>query len=171
MRKSFPLPALPVAVLLATGLSRAVSASPSVGHPAPALRGVDLSGRPFDLSALRGKVVIVNFWATWCPPCRREMPELDKFYRGHHDQGVEMIALSDERSRARSDVRKAMQRFAFPAAMIGDAKVNGFGEPDSLPSTYVIDAQGVIRTRFLGGKPEVTEKSLSDAVIPLLPTK
>ncbi|MBV9849312.1 MAG: TlpA family protein disulfide reductase [Armatimonadetes bacterium] len=132
---------------------------------------MDLSGQPFDLSALRGKVVIVNFWATWCPPCRREMPELDKFYREHHDQGVEMIAVSDERSRARGDVRKVMQRFTFPAAMIGDAKVNGFGEPDALPITYVIDAQGVIRAKFLGGKPQVTEKSLSDAVIPLLPAK
>jgi len=82
-----------------------------------------------------------------------------------------MIAVSDERSRARGDVRKVMQRFTFPAAMIGDAKVNGFGEPDALPITYVIDAQGVIRAKFLGGKPQVTEKSLSDAVIPLLPAK
>ena len=161
--------ALGAAVLSIANCPHAGLASPTVGQPAPALRVTDLNGQPFDLSALRGKVVVVNFWATWCPPCRAEMPALNAVYRQYHDKGVEVIALSAERSRARSDVRKAMQKFVFPAAMLCDAKANGFGDPDGLPDTYVIDAQGVLRAKFLIGKPQITEKSLSDALIPLLP--
>ena len=163
----FPLPALALAV----GLSGSVIASPSVGQAAPALKVALLDGQPFDLSALRGKVVIVNFWATWCPPCSAEMPQLDTFYKQYHLQGVEMIALSSEHSHARRDVRKTMEKYTFPAAMLCDAKANGFGDPDDLPDTYVIDTNGVIQAKFLAGKPQVTVKSLTDAVIPLLPQK
>ena len=161
----------PVAVLLAAGLSRAALAAPKVGQPAPPLTVAQLDGRPFDLGTLRDHVVVVNFWATWCPPCRAELPALDAFYRQYHAQGVEILALSAERSRARGDARKAMQPFAFPAAMLCDAKANGFGDPDGLPTTYVIDTQGVIRARFLAGRPSLTAKSLADAVLPLLPAK
>ncbi len=171
MKHLFAVSASRAALLLflAAGLARAAPASPSVGQFAPPLQGVELNGQPFDLSALRGKVVIVNFWATWCPPCRAEMPVFNTFYRQYHDRGVEMIALSAERSRARRDVRQAMQAFSFPAAMLCDAKANGFKDPESLPETYVVDAGGVIRARFLAGKPSVTEKTLSEAVLPLLP--
>ena len=96
------------------------------------------------------------------------MPEINKVYQKYHDQGVEMIALSAERSHARHDVRKVMQQFAFPAAMLCDAKANGFGDPESLPDTYVIDSNGILRAKFLAGKPPVTEKSLADAVLRLL---
>ncbi len=59
-----------------------------VGQPAPALVAQELSGQTFDLAAQRGKVVVINFWATWCPPCRKEMPALDAFYRKYHSQGT-----------------------------------------------------------------------------------
>jgi peroxiredoxin len=146
-------------------------ASATVGNPAPALAVPELDGQTFDLSALHGKVVIVNFWATWCPPCREEMPALDAFYRQHHGQGLEMIGLSTDRPRDRSEVTKVMQSFSYPAAMMDDAKVNEFGTPDALPMTVVVDGNGVVRAKLTPDETPVTEKSLSDAVLPLLPQK
>ena len=83
---------------------RLAFASVTVGNAAPALVVPELDGQTFDLSALRGKVVIVNFWATWCPPCRKEMPALDAFYRRYHGNGLEMIGVSADRPHDRSDV-------------------------------------------------------------------
>ncbi len=146
-------------------------ASATVGNPAPALNVSELDGQTFDLSALHGKVVIVNFWATWCPPCREEMPALDAFYRRYHGQGLEMIGVSADRSHDRSDVTKVMQSYSYPAAMLDDAKVNEFGTPDALPMTVVVDGNGVVRAKLTPDQTKVTEKSLSDAVLPLLPQK
>jgi len=144
-------------------------ASATVGDAAPALVVPELDGQVFDLSALRGKVVVVNFWATWCPPCREEMPALDAFYRRYHGQGLEMIGLSADRPHDRSDVLKVMQSFSYPAAMQADAKVNDFGPPNVLPVTFVVDSSGVIRAKLTPDQTPVTGKSLSDAVLPLLP--
>src|ERR1700719_2012985 len=110
-----------------------VFAAVDVGQPAPALVTQELNGQTFDLAAQRGKVTIVNFWATWCPPCRKEMPALDAFYRRYHAQGLELIGLSADRPHDRSEVIKVMQSFSYPAAMLHDAKSDGFGDPSALP--------------------------------------
>ena len=146
-------------------------ASATVGNAAPALDVPELDGQTFDLGAQRGKVVIVNFWATWCPPCREEMPALDAFYRRYRGQGLEMIGVSADRPHDRSDVTKVMQSYSYPAAMLDDAKVNDFGTPDALPMTVVVDGNGVVRAKLTPDQTPVTEKSLSDAVLPLLPQK
>ena len=161
--------ALVAEILALTGFSPLARAAADVGQAAPELIVSELGGDTFDLAAERGKVVIVNFWATWCPPCRKEMPALDAFYRQHHGQGLEMIGLSTDRPRDRSDVTKVMQSFNYPAAMLGDAQTNGFGDPAELPETFVVDRSGVVRDWFTPDKTPVTEKSLADAVLPLLP--
>jgi len=142
-----------------------------IGEPAPALVVEQLSGQTFNLARAHGKVVIVNFWATWCPPCRKEMPALDAVYRRCHDQGLDMIGLSADRPRDRSDVIKMMRSFSYPAAMLDDAKENGFGDPSALPVTYVVDAQGIVRAKLTPDENPVTQKSLTDLVLPLLPQK
>jgi cytochrome c biogenesis protein CcmG, thiol:disulfide interchange protein DsbE len=142
-----------------------------VGQPAPALVVQELGGQTFDLSALRGKVVVVNFWATWCPPCRQEMPALDAFYRHYHGQGLEMIGLSADRSRDQSEVTKVMQSFSYPAAMLDDVKADDFGDPSALPVTFIIDGNGVVRAQLTPDQTLLTEKSLSAAILPLLPGK
>jgi peroxiredoxin len=144
-------------------------AAVAVGQPAPALAAAELNGTGFALNALRGHVVVVNFWATWCAPCRAEMPALDAFYRRYHAMGLDMIGISADRPRDRSDVVKVMQAYAYPAAMLRDANPNGFGAPEALPITFVIDQAGVVRATFRPDQTGVTEQSLAAAVLPLLP--
>jgi hypothetical protein len=99
------------------------------------------------------------------------MPALDAFYRRYHGQGLEMRGLSTDRPHDRSDVTKVMQSYSYPAAVLDDAKVNDFGSPDVLPVTFVVDRSGVIRAKLTPDQTPVTEKSLSDAVLPLLAEK
>jgi thiol-disulfide isomerase/thioredoxin len=139
-------------------------AAPRVGDPAPALIGQTLAGAPFDLAALRGHVVVVNLWATWCPPCRAEMPMLDAFYRAHRDEGLVLIGASADRRRDLGDVRQVMSRFAYPAVLLAEAKGNGFGQPRTLPVTYVIDAQGKVAAVLNGGDRPLTAADLAAAL-------
>ena len=158
---------LAMILVIVPGLS--AFAATEVGQPAPALVVQELDGKTFDLSAARDKVVVVSFWATWCPPCRKEMPVLDALYRRYRGQGLEMIGLSADRPHDRSDVTKMMQAFSYPAAMLDDAKVNDFGTPSALPKTIVIDGHGIVRAELTPDQTAVTEKSLSAVVLPLLP--
>ena len=171
MRTVF-LPIMLVTALVALfGAPGSAQAATEVGQPAPSLIVQELDGKKFDLGAVRGKVVVLSFWATWCPPCRAEMPVLDAFYRRYHGHGLEMIGLSADRPHDRSDVTKVMQSFSYPAAMLDDAKVNDFGAPSALPMTIIIDGHGIIRAQLTPDQTAVTEKSLSAAVLPLLQQK
>src|SRR6267154_2672867 len=94
-------PALLGAVLLATPVLG--GGPPRAGQAAPALVARTFSGEPMDLSALRGKVVVLNFWASWCVPCRQEMPALDALYKERGEQGVTVIGLSADDRHDRAD--------------------------------------------------------------------
>jgi len=136
-----------------------------VGEPAPALVAPELDGKTFDLAAERGKVVIVNFWATWCGPCRAEMPLLNRFYLAHRAQGLSLVGVSVDDRHDRKEVVEVMRQFAYPAVLSSGARANGFGPPLAVPMTWVIDAQGVVRARLVSA---VTEQALEQAVLPLL---
>src|SRR5271156_4170386 len=128
MRGALPAVSVLWAILTLLPASGAFAA-PDVGQPAPALVAQELNGQTFDLAAQHGKVVVINFWATWCPPCRKEMPALDAFYRKYHSQGLEIIGMSVDRPHDSSDVRSVMQSYSYPAAISEDATVNDFGSP------------------------------------------
>jgi thiol-disulfide isomerase/thioredoxin len=146
-----------------------VAASDEVGQPAPPLVVRQLDGQELDLAALRGKVVILNFWATWCPPCRAEMPVLEAFYQKHAAEGVVVIGLSADDPHERKAVARAMHGFTYPAALLVDARSNGFGNPKVLPISYIIGTDGIIRARLLPTKGNLTEQALSAGVATLLP--
>jgi cytochrome c biogenesis protein CcmG, thiol:disulfide interchange protein DsbE len=157
-----------LASLAALPAPRSVASGASVGQSAPALIVPQLNGELFDLAKERGKVVIVNFWATWCSPCRAEMPLLDSFYQRYHTRGLVLIGMSVDDAHDRAEVARVMQKFGYPAALAANAKANGFGPPLAVPMTWIIDTGGTVRARLLAGS-AVTEQSLAQAVLPLLP--
>jgi len=101
----------------------------------------DIQGKNWKLSDLRGKVVVVNFWATWCPPCRKEMPDLESLYVRFRDQGLVVLAISDE------DATKvkpfiAEHKFTYPILLDPGRKVNNLYQIDGIPKTFIYDREG-----------------------------
>jgi cytochrome c biogenesis protein CcmG/thiol:disulfide interchange protein DsbE len=174
-RTPYFVPSLACALLLLSGPvfllapAPAAAAAPAVGRPAPQLIVPELDGHEFDLAKLRGKVVLVNVWATWCSPCRSEMPTLNAFYRRYHSRGLDVLGLSIDEAPDVARVHQVMQQFSYPAALASAARVDGFGDPIAVPVTYVIDASGVIRAVLEAQGPSgVSAQALEQAVLPLL---
>jgi thiol-disulfide isomerase/thioredoxin len=138
------------------------------GRPAPALHARLLDGSAFDLSGDQGKVVIVHMWATWCGPCREEMPALDSYYRQHRDEGLILIALSMDEPQDEAKVRDLAKDFSFPVGLARHAQMPGYGRIWKLPLTFVVDRQGVLRKDQWQGDPGLDAKSLELNVTPLL---
>ena len=161
-------------IVLTMGLAFVARPAPSygtskTGDPAPHLSVGTFNGPEFSVSTYKSKVVLVSFWATWCPPCRREMPIFTKIYKKYHGAGLEMIALSVDRPRDKEDVLKAARGFPFPVGMLNEAKTNDFGSPASLPVTYVIGQDGIIKAVLGGDSSELSEKDLDSLIRSLLP--
>jgi peroxiredoxin len=159
------LAALAVTVLA----GRLALAGPEVGQPAPALVARQFDGQIIDLGALHGHVVVLNFWASWCTPCRAEMPALDALAREFQARGVTVIGLSVDDHHDRRDALKAAKALSYSLGMLSEAQRNDFGAPRSLPLTYVIGADGVIRTVLSANRGTVSAATLRAAVIALLP--
>jgi thiol-disulfide isomerase/thioredoxin len=139
-----------------------------VGKPAPALDAKLLDGTHYSLASERGKVVIVNFWATWCAPCRAEMPAIDAYYRKHRGEGLEVLAVSMDDPGSEERVRNVMRAFSFPAALGPQSDFKGYQRIWRLPLTFVIDREGVLRKKDWYGDPGIDEQLLEKTVTPLL---
>jgi thiol-disulfide isomerase/thioredoxin len=138
------------------------------GAPAPALGGTLFDGSRFSLADHAGKVVLLNFWATWCAPCREEMPALDAYYRRHRGEGLEMVAISMDSPKDEAKARELMRAFSFPAAFGRELNIKGYGRVWRLPLTFVIDRQGVLRKDGWYGDPLLDMAILELTVTPLL---
>lgn len=139
--------------------------APAVGHPAPALSLIGLDGQPFALSDLRGTPVVLNFWATWCPPCRAELPELQAASERLAGQ-VAIVGVNQ--AEAPGDVRSFVDRLGLTFSMPLDE--NGIASRTygvrSLPTTFFIDRQGVIRQVQVGPVTEATLAQLLKTIYP-----
>jgi peroxiredoxin len=122
------------------------------GKLAPDFTLKDLSGRPVQLSSLKGKVVLVNFWATWCPPCREEVPSLVKMNQMMQGKPFQLLAISiDEggKDAVTSFFKKAGAE--LPALLDTDGAVSRRYGTTGVPETFVIDTKGVIMKKVVGG--------------------
>jgi thiol-disulfide isomerase/thioredoxin len=157
---------LAASMLLLSGAGHA--ASPKEGQPIPPYEVMTVDGRTVDAAALKGKVTLVHFWATWCPPCIEEMPALDSFYRAHRQEGFEVVAISVEDAADAAKVREFARQYAFPVAMKGSAKVDGFGRLWALPLSFLIDRKGILRKGDWTGPEKIDAAVLERLVLPLL---
>jgi len=137
-----------------------------VDYAAPSLDLITLDGIPASLSDYRGSVVLVNLWATWCPPCREEMPTLLAFYEKHKDTGFLLVAIDQEETR--EIVEPFVQEFAltFPVWLDEDGLAGREFNTMNLPSSYVIDRAGRVRLMWVGGiSKQNLEKFVSKLIV------
>ncbi|MBA3003194.1 MAG: TlpA family protein disulfide reductase [Desulfurivibrio sp.] len=121
-----------------------------VGKPAPQFTLVDTKGKTWNLAELKGKVVFLNFWATWCPPCREEMPSMQTVHTLMANDSFVMLAVLNNDAPALADAMAAKIGTTFPILIDPNSTVaNSYGLT-GVPETYIIDKQGVVREKFLG---------------------
>jgi thiol-disulfide isomerase/thioredoxin len=128
------------------------------------------TGRTLDGAAFApGKVTIVHYWATWCAPCRVEMPILDAYYRKHHAQGLNMVAISIDQGASANRLKQMTRKFAFPVARADDMNMARRDIPAAIPVNRVYDSSGrlVLQTRA-DGKSTIDMATLESVVTPLL---
>lgn len=140
----------------------------AIGRPAPALAATFADGHAWSLADQRGKVVIVNFWATWCGPCRAEMPALDAFYRAHRDEGLEVVGIDLDDAGDAAEVAKVMSAFAYPSVSIRDTHAKGYGRLWRLPLSFVVDRDGTLCRDGFEAAPVLDAAELEILVLPLL---
>lgn len=133
-----------------TPIDDADNQAPTVGQPAPNFRLATEDGKTIELSSLRGRVVVVNFWATWCAPCKVEMPQLQALYDDYRRTGLELIGVNMQEP-AEEVVRfRRSLAIAFPTALDLDGTVARRYLIRGLPTTFLIDRAGIIREINVG---------------------
>ena len=132
------------AALLAFAAVPAMSAA-SAPTPAPDFVLDSNTGKPIKLSGYKGKVVMINFWATWCGPCRQEMPQLDRLYQKYRSSGFVLLGVNvDDDARKAGDVA-AKLGITFPVLLDTDKAVSKLYDLSTMPSTVIIDRDGKVR--------------------------
>ena len=148
----------------------AVPADAPLNAALPALAGTTVDGQPYDLADDKGKVLVVNVWGSWCPPCRKEAPELvrahERLTGEGRDSEVAFVGI-DTRDPSRAAAKAYQRKFSVPYPSVYDPSgtlLLGFADslpPSAIPSTLVIDEQGRVAARVLGG---ITAATLEDLV-------
>jgi peroxiredoxin len=159
---------LVVAVVLAgcTGPGQEAPGGINVGNRARDFTLEDLAGDKVSLSDYRGDVVLINFWATWCPPCRAEIPDLEAAYRTWGGNGLVVLGLSTDESR--EQVQAFVDEFGvtYPVLLDSEAKIMQTYRARGLPTSVLVDRDGVIQVRHIG---YLAAEQLNDYLAQVMP--
>lgn len=147
--------------------SQSLTVGLEVGNTAPDFELQTVDGMSIKLSSLKGKKVILNFWATWCPPCRQEMPDMEQFYTDNKNNEMEILAVNlTETEKSRADVPTFMKAndITFPVVFDEKGSVSNLYRISSIPASFIIDSQGVIQKKLVGPMTYDSMKSMLGAI-------
>ena len=150
---------MPLALLLGcatTGAAGGGGASGAIGAPLPALKVDGLSGRTIDVASYKGRVLLLDVWASWCGPCKQELPVLDQMARRLKSQGIDILAVSVDQERANVDqfLRAHGGHWALTVAHDPRGEIAELLQPDKMPTSYIVDRAGIVRYVNAGFLPE-----------------
>ena len=155
-------------ILLISTLANNALAAIEVGQPAPNIEGTLIDGKPFSLQANKGKVVLVNFWASWCEPCREEMPAIEAFLKKNKSKGFEVLAITMDKPSDMEQAKQITRNYSFLFAEKKQMDYSDYGRIWRIPSTFIIDKNGILRKNGMKGDATVDTKLLEELVTPLL---
>ena len=161
-----------LAAMLAIACSRDTVPRVEIGHPAPRYAATTLAGDSAFTAGLAGKVVLLNIWATWCAPCRAEIPYLQSVYDKHKADGLEIVGVSVDARGQDEAIRAFAQEFrmTYPIWRDPDERIQSLYLALGVPSTYLIDRKGILRWRRLGTI-RVSDTTLTRALADALASK
>lgn len=127
-------------------------APPAINSPAPEYAARTLAGEDLALADLRGRVVLLNVWATWCGPCIREMPKLQELHSAYREEGLSVVGASIDRGAAEDEVRSFVEAngITFGILLDPDARVETRFRTLGVPESFLIDRKGILRARWIG---------------------
>lgn len=151
----------PLAALLLLGASP--GKTPTPGFAAPAFTLTTFDKRKVTLAEMKGKVVVINYWATWCAPCKAEMPMMHHYFKANQARGLEMFGVTTEDSVPKAQLKKVSDVLSYP---LSNRMTGNYGSIDNaVPSTYIIDRKGIVRHAKKGA---YTDREFKAALDPLL---
>jgi cytochrome c biogenesis protein CcmG/thiol:disulfide interchange protein DsbE len=156
-KMTFALAALVVAGPAAAG------GDAKVGQPAPKFSLTTYSKQKIKLEDLKGKVVVINWWATWCGPCKAEMPMMSTFHRQHKDEGFEIFGVTTEDSVPPYMLKRVSEVLSYPLVLRFSG--NAYPIMNGVPTSYVIDRHGVVRYAKAGS---FSQQEFDNVILPLL---
>lgn len=157
--KTFATKSVLVGTLIASALLFSTTASAlELGKPAPDFTLKSITGENLNLTEQRGKIIVINFWASWCGPCRKEMPVLEKFYAKYQDLGVSVWGVNVEQENQAGRDFLVDLNLTFPILFDATNTISATYQVEAMPTTVIIDRDGLVRYAFKGYKPGYEKK-------------
>jgi thiol-disulfide isomerase/thioredoxin len=153
-----------IGILLLSVITLLAKDGPSIGDVAPQFQGTTLKGEKFDLADFQGKVILIDFWASWCGPCRQELPYLIELQQKYKNSDFEIIAVNidDKISNAIKFINEISGTISFPIVKDSQQKIPPQFQIKGMPSTILVDKKGVIRYWHTGFKNSYKEDYVSE---------